>query len=390
MTTVVTKPLKLLALTLLMSALTSCVTYYYPAAEQADGVYYAADDPTYAVGTGDYAGVAYYPWWSVDYFYLGYGYYNSGVSIGFSYGYPRYSSYGWGYYPSRYPAWYYDPWYYSYWYAPVYYYNPWYGYSGHHAYAHVHYRHYRDRHDRGHDNGYHRPHESDRFAGNGRRRPDDRLVEPTDRELPNGGERNTRYERGGSWAGSGEEVRQVTVAPDSRSTDRGMIVGSRDGGKWSRSRLEPVTSSPVSRSRPDTARSTGYDTVQSGAATVRSPANSKVSRSRITPVADPAPARQVVDKRADAWGAADSGTRYRTSRPGGGASVKSPGLSKPTNSRVQPTTPPVAVSRSSAPARAASAPPPRAPARSTASKSSRAGKASKPVRQPSRGKSKKD
>jgi hypothetical protein len=102
--------------------LTSCVTYYYPQTALQDGVYYAEDDPSYVVYSNSYAGVAYYPWSSLDYFYMGYypyprygfGYgYGGGWSFGVSYGYSPwyypYSNYG-----------YYSPWYASYYHYPYY------------------------------------------------------------------------------------------------------------------------------------------------------------------------------------------------------------------------------------------------------------------------------
>ena len=82
---------KLLILPLLI-LLTGCVTYYYPETALEDGVYYAEDDPSYVVYPRGYAGVAYYPWSSLDYFYMGY------------YTYP---GYGWGYSPWYYPYYYY-------------------------------------------------------------------------------------------------------------------------------------------------------------------------------------------------------------------------------------------------------------------------------------------
>ena len=81
---------KLLILPLCM-LLTACVTYYYPQTALKDGIYYAEDDPSYVVNSGG----AYYPWVSLDYFYL-------------------------AYYPYRYYG-YYSPWYISHYHYP---YNP--------------------------------------------------------------------------------------------------------------------------------------------------------------------------------------------------------------------------------------------------------------------------
>jgi len=96
----------LIALLLLVS-LTGCVTYYYPEAALEDGVYYAEDDPAYVLNSGDYSGVVYYPWSSLDYFYLGYWPY---PGYGFAPGYGSWLGYSpwnysagyFGYYPPRY------------------------------------------------------------------------------------------------------------------------------------------------------------------------------------------------------------------------------------------------------------------------------------------------
>lgn len=96
---------KLLMLALLI-LLTGCVTYYQPETALEDGVYYAEDDPSYVFNSGDYSGATYYPWLSLDYFYLSYGAY---YDYGFTYGYP----YGWAYSPWGYPYvyhGYYSPW----------------------------------------------------------------------------------------------------------------------------------------------------------------------------------------------------------------------------------------------------------------------------------------
>jgi hypothetical protein len=110
---------KLLILPLLVF-LTGCVTYYYPETALEDGVYYAKDDPSYTGYSGGYSGAFYYPWSSLDYFYLGYypyhryGYgYNNGFSFGIGYGYsPWYypTSY-YGFYAPRYRSYYHYPYY---------------------------------------------------------------------------------------------------------------------------------------------------------------------------------------------------------------------------------------------------------------------------------------
>ena len=87
----------------LLVLLTGCVSYYSPETALEDGVYYAEDDPAYVLNSSDYSGVVYYPWSSLDYFYLGYGGYRG---YSFSHIYPY--SWGWGY-PYGYDV-YYSPW----------------------------------------------------------------------------------------------------------------------------------------------------------------------------------------------------------------------------------------------------------------------------------------
>ena len=59
------KKLLVLPFVLLLSG---CVTYYYPKTAMKDGIYYAEDDPSYVVNSD----AMYYPWVSLDYFYLAY------------------------------------------------------------------------------------------------------------------------------------------------------------------------------------------------------------------------------------------------------------------------------------------------------------------------------
>jgi hypothetical protein len=295
--------LRLAALALLLPMLSSCVTYYYPAPQYVDGaydpatgstegVYYASDDPGYTVSSIDYVGVSYYPWWSVDYFYLGYGYYSSGVSIGFSYGYPAWPGYSLAWYPYGYASWYYDPWRYGWWYRPPHYYGHW--YSHHNSYWHVHNRHHRDRYDYHVGRPGYQPYEDDRYADGGQRgRNRDNRGEPSDTDFGHYRVSGHGRDEVGSWDGTGSTQRRVTVAPGSAATDRGMVVANRDGGKWSRSQLEPVGSARASRLAEPTASlpAVGPDrsqrTVRSGTTTVVSPTESKPGRSRTAPISGP-------------------------------------------------------------------------------------------------------
>lgn len=117
---------KLLILPLLV-LLTACVQYYYPETAMEDGVYYAEDDPKYVVFQGGDPGGVYYPWYSLDYFYLGYNPYPiypyyTGFPFGFLYGYsPWYYPYTrHGFYSPLYAS------YYRYPFFPMF--RPYYGY----------------------------------------------------------------------------------------------------------------------------------------------------------------------------------------------------------------------------------------------------------------------
>lgn len=106
-----------------LALLTACVSYYTPEAGLEDGVYYPGDDPAYRYNSDDYNNfnVVFYPWASLDYFYLGYWPY---PSYGFSFVYPyQFGFAAWGYPYSYYGYYaYYSPWY-SPWQA-TYYYDP--------------------------------------------------------------------------------------------------------------------------------------------------------------------------------------------------------------------------------------------------------------------------
>ena len=143
---------KLLILPLLV-LLTGCVTYYYPETAMEDGVYYAEDDPSYNVYRSYYPGYNYYPWSTIDYFYMGY---NPYPLFLYYYGYPH------GYF--GYSPWHYPFGYYGY-YLPMYashypYYPGWRPYNGYCSqYADC---------DRGQNN--YGDDEQDRLVGNGKNR----------------------------------------------------------------------------------------------------------------------------------------------------------------------------------------------------------------------------
>lgn len=111
---------------ILLLGLTGCVSYPYMMAEDGQGVYY--ENPADAWGGDDsvvYADALYYPYWSMDYFYLGSGYTHS----------------WYGYYHSPY----FYPYYFTVLYPPLHW-GPWYGYghysAWHDPYWHQRYQHY--------------------------------------------------------------------------------------------------------------------------------------------------------------------------------------------------------------------------------------------------------
>lgn len=139
-------------LLLATATLGGCVTHYYPVPTASypgwsnNGEYAAVTADVPAPSAGVVASnviyavdSAYYPWWSLDYLYLGYGYGSGygwgagGISIGINLGYPR-PWYGWPSY-AWYSPWYYPP-YYSAWY-PSHYWRPYY-HPYHHYWSHRH------------------------------------------------------------------------------------------------------------------------------------------------------------------------------------------------------------------------------------------------------------
>jgi len=201
---------KLLVLPLML-LLAGCVTYYYPESALEEGVYYAEDDPSYVFNSGDYS---YYPWSSLDYFYLGYSPY---PGYGFTYGYP----FGFAYSPWDYPYGYYG------YYSPRYFsysrYPYWRPYRGNCSRHHGCY--YNDNDDRyawdDHENR--RNHDGE----------EDGADEPRNRQN-NHGRNNV------------PSIRHYTsAAPSGYAGNRGMVIRSREAKKIGKSRLEPTGSVPA-------------------------------------------------------------------------------------------------------------------------------------------------
>lgn len=211
---------KLLILPLLVF-LTGCVTYYQPEAGLEDGVYYAEDDPSYILNSGDYSGVVYYPWSSLDYFYLGYWSY---PSYGFSYGYSFALGYSpWGY-PYGYPG-YYSPWYFSHYNDPY-----WRPHQGNCSRRHG----CRDNNDDDRDTG-----EFEYAQGD----PE------SERDADNEEKPGNRYVSGKKNSAGKPYKRYVWTAPNGLYGNRGMDVSKNEITKTGKSRVEPAKTSPAKPQR---------------------------------------------------------------------------------------------------------------------------------------------
>jgi hypothetical protein len=183
---------KLLILPLL-ALLASCVTYYHPETALEDGIYYAEDDPKYVVYQGGYPDGVYYPWSSLDYFYIGYSPYPI---------YPYYTGFPFGIVYSYYP----------------------YGYWGN-------YRGY-CRHDLVCGGG---PHQ--RYAGNDRGNRQARDNEASDDEYRDDDLDSLKSTTGGT----GRSYHSyVSAMPAGYSGNRGMVIRSNEAAKIEKSRVQPV------------------------------------------------------------------------------------------------------------------------------------------------------
>lgn len=197
--------MKNLLILLLLLLLTSCVTYYTPETAMEDGIYYAEDDPAYVVFQDGYPGGAYYPWTSLDYFYMGYRPYPF---------YPYYRRYHFG--------------------LPYAYMYP-YGFWGHyHGFC---------EHDRvcgGRYYGNQRNNGQNRYAGNEPGNNSDRHdVEPGDEDIPgqNLDTLNSATTYGPSYN------RYVSTMPSGYGGRRGMVIGRNETTKITESKVQPVVSS---------------------------------------------------------------------------------------------------------------------------------------------------
>jgi len=264
--------MKKLLLTPLLAILTGCVSYYYPYGEPQAGVRYVPAEQYVekvyyedeVIDEYDYSDIyvssPYYPWWSIDYFYLGSHRHHNSFSVGFSYGSPNYWNSHYSYYDPFFPSYRYSPWSYHYspfrfsaWYSPFYD-RPYRYFGGPHYF-------WRNRYDRHHGS---RHGDRDRYAGNNRGRHGDNRstlapsrrydrLRDEDRFANDDRGRNERKRRGEDGpVGDGRNPgrrgpgtdglqRHTTVAGGTDAGQRGMEIRSREDRKPKPSRMEPVT-----------------------------------------------------------------------------------------------------------------------------------------------------
>ena len=309
---------KLLTLPLL-TLLVGCVSYYYPQTALKDGVYYAEDDPTYVVSSGAYAGFAYYPWSSLDYFYLGY---NPYPRYGFYYGHGGHGGYSfavsYGYSPWHYPYsdyGYYSPWYTSYHRHPYHPgWQPYYGYCP--RYDGCLNRRSDHRDGRGNDRYAGNDH-NDRRGRDGKRADSDEL--PPDNRDENTETRNY----GGTRVG-----RYVSTPPSGYSGNQGMLIRSRQDAKPGITRTEPGKYAPVQQVSAEASGSTSTRRASNSRTTadgVRYRSDTKQGKTRTGPiVSSPSSNGIVIVAEPVRPAGASSGSRNpgSTARPGT-ASTKS-------------------------------------------------------------------
>jgi len=216
---------KALIIVIMSAMLAGCASSYH---SMRDWEYYYPATRTYVLSPS-YFDAAWYPWWSMDYFYLGSHYYRpfgSPFSFGLYSGYPYYNPY-------------FFPGYYSAWYAPYRYYDPWFGGSYGWGFGFSHYYPYWRRHDG---------------------EPTDRapLRDPSNGRVPRRGKYGDDERLGYSGQGSPETpraVRNVSVAPSGSAGDRGMVIINRSDSKIGPTRAGPVSGARTAPSQPDVLRS---------------------------------------------------------------------------------------------------------------------------------------
>jgi hypothetical protein len=311
----------------------------------------------------------YYPWWSIDYFYLGYGYgyrYNRGYgyadrfsvgwsSFGPSFGFSWSSGYG---YPGPWYGYAYNPWY-GYAYDP-WYRSPWpYGWNAPYRHHRGYDRHAwnapyrRERYDHDRYSGYRDQGRYDNRWDDARR--NSATLDPDIRRR-NGGLRQTwradgpgedrEIPRMRGVEGAGHSASRVAMPSRSPGEKPGMTVRSRSGAKQQETRAHPVN--PGQRAPVNTPPSrSGVVSVVSAnpgrAGEVRSagPGKSRQTRMEAIPIA-PAPGRVVTPSRQAPSRAvsAPPGWRPSNSAPAPAARVYTPppaqaGARTPTSPKAQ-------------------------------------------------------
>ena len=361
--------MKKLLLIPLFLMLFGCASHYYPVAEaeagpyyvEGDSSYYTEEDQAYVDYSVGYASSRYYPWWSIDYLYLGSHYPHSNFSIGFGIGSSYYNGWNDPFYAGYFPYSYYDyyfPLRYSYWYSPFYRHSySRYGWNDHY-WHHRYNRHYRSY--RGHNDGWERSNRGRHADNNRNRNSHDRDTGTLGRNVANrdqdrfaprdrSAENNRRRGEDGPVPPAGEAKnpaggggrttkaplsRHVSVAPGRRSSGKSMEIRNRGERKPGPTRMQPVK--PVARitPSPDTVvqvprqSSPAYTSSRSAGTEVRNRTGNKQGKTRTTPVESYSPPGTVraVPQRS---------TRVVSSRRGA-STVRSPSQGKPGQMKLPP------------------------------------------------------
>lgn len=243
---------KMLLLIVCACTLQGCATYYYSSPPGAQRTVSSEDGYYYGSGVGyatiDYSSIPYYPWWSMDYYYLGPHYYTpwyagyaSGwySSLGFNFAYPPY------YRPYGFAGAFYGPYSRFGWYDP--WFGPGFGWPGYGVGVNfVWYDSYWRNRYRDHAS-HHFPEPLRDEYGNSRY---------TNRDLRRDLYPDPRDRAPASYSAERAAVssRNVSTAPSYRTGDTGMQVRSRRDRKVQESHIGPAPvqspSVPVTNSRP--------------------------------------------------------------------------------------------------------------------------------------------
>lgn len=234
-------------------ALQACATYSNPY-EPAGRIYYdgQVDHDPYAHDVGEpvvevtFADTAYYPWWSIDYYYLGHHYYRPSYLGG-----PYYSpGYGFGVPPYYWPYYgYFSPFYYPHAYYA--WYDPWYGWPRYGIGTNIFWTNvYWTSRYRAHVEEHYPPPAHDRYGvGRYGYRESQAGALSDARDRAYASERLQQRD-------VGENSRNVSLSPSTGSTDAGMEVRSRRERKIRQARIgpapvqSPTTGAPASRNAP--------------------------------------------------------------------------------------------------------------------------------------------